>query len=61
MACEDWPCCGHGTDANGQPDCPSRDAKGREVWRCTECGRKLSRTATSSICPKCMRRIGWSE
>jgi hypothetical protein len=46
MACEDYPCCGH------EPgDCP--DSSGR--MKCVECGKRLPRTATSSICAKCQR------
>ena len=49
--CEDFPCCGH------EPgDCPSRRRDGSEVWTCVECGKKLPRKATSSICAKCQRR-----
>lgn len=48
--CEDFPCCGH------EPgDCPSRRRDGSEVWRCVECGGKLPRSASSSICERCMR------
>lgn len=57
--CEDYPCCGH---ASG--DCPDHDSKGREVWRCVECGRKLARNASSSICVRCVRRLerlGWPD
>jgi hypothetical protein len=50
MACEDFPCCGHQAG-----DCPSRDTQGREVWRCIECGGRLPRRATSSICQRCLR------
>lgn len=46
--CEDYPCCGH--EAN---DCP--DSQGR--MKCVECGRRQSKTATSSICPKCIQAI----
>lgn len=57
--CEDFPCCGH---TNDDP-CPDHDAKGREVWRCCECGKRLPRNAASSICAKCTRRMErrWSE
>jgi hypothetical protein len=54
MACEDFPCCGH-----ERGDCP--DSKGR--MRCVECGKPLSKRATSSICPKClkaMNRRAWN-
>lgn len=50
--CEDYPCCGH---APG--DCP--DAQGRVT--CVECGKRLSPKATSSICPKCLRRMSRSD
>jgi DNA polymerase II large subunit len=50
--CEDYPCCGHSLG-----DCPTHDSKGREVYRCVECGKKLSRKATSSICAKCQKAI----
>lgn len=46
--CEDYPCCGH------EPgDCPDSDGR----MRCVECGKKLSKKATSSICPKCQKRM----
>jgi len=51
--CEDYPCCGHGTDQWGNPDCP--DSKGR--FKCVECGRPLLKTATSSICARCLRKM----
>jgi hypothetical protein len=57
--CEDYPCCGHAAG-----DCPEIDAKGREVWRCVECGKRLKAGATSSICPKCTRdlnRRAWGD
>jgi hypothetical protein len=44
--CEDYPCCGHESG-----DCP--DSSGR--MKCVECGKRLPRTATSSICAKCIR------
>jgi len=44
--CEDYPCCGHEAG-----DCP--DASGRMT--CVECGRRLSKKATSSICMTCER------
>jgi hypothetical protein len=46
--CEDYPCCGHEAG-----DCP--DSEGRMT--CVECGRKLSRKATSSICSRCLRSM----
>lgn len=51
--CEDFPCCGHGYDRNGNPDCP--DSQGR--FTCVGCGKRLSRKASSSICSKCQRRM----
>lgn len=48
MRCEDYPCCGHEAG-----DCP--DSSGR--MKCVECGKRLAKTATSSICPKCQRAI----
>jgi len=48
MACEDYPCCGHESG-----DCP--DSSGR--MKCVECGKRLPRTATSSICARCLRRM----
>lgn len=50
MACEDFPCCGHGPG-----ECPQTDRNGRPVYRCVDCGRPLRRSATSSICERCMR------
>lgn len=50
--CLDFPCCGH-----EQGDCPTIDSKGRERWRCTECGRQLPLKATSSICQPCQRSM----
>ena len=48
MPCEDYPCCGH-----ERGDCP--DSSGR--FGCVECGKRLSKRATSSICGKCQRRM----
>ena len=46
--CEDYPCCGH------EPgDCP--DSQGRMC--CIECGKRQPKTATSSICKPCQRRM----
>ena len=46
--CEDYPCCGH------EPgDCP--DSQGR--MSCVECGKRLPKTASSSICSACMKRM----
>lgn len=52
--CEDFPCCGH--EPGGCPD-----SKGR--FPCVECGGRLSKNATSSICARCMRaaRIRFNE
>lgn len=46
--CEDYPSCGHEAG-----DCP--DSQGRMT--CVECGERLSRRATSSICGRCLRRM----
>lgn len=56
--CEDFPCCGH---ASG--DCPSVDSRGRERYRCVECGKLLRAGAASSICPRCTKRLetAWSN
>jgi hypothetical protein len=51
--CEDYPCCGH---TDGDP-CPQRDSKGNIVARCCDCGRRLVRGATSSLCRGCMKRL----
>jgi hypothetical protein len=50
--CEDYPCCGHSAG-----DCPRVDSKGRERWKCVECGKELKLSAKSSICDKCMKRF----
>ncbi len=50
--CEDYPCCGHELG-----DCP--DDKGR--MKCVECGKRQPKTATSSICPKCLRAMQYRE
>lgn len=52
MTCEDYPCCGHELG-----DCSRIDKKGRERWRCVECGKELSLKAKSSICSKCQRKM----
>lgn len=57
MPCEDYPCCGH---TSGDP-CPKRDAKGRIIMTCCECGARLPRGARSSICEGCQRRMLNSE
>lgn len=46
--CEDYPCCGHESG-----DCP--DSSGR--MKCVECGKRLAKTATSSICVACLSRM----
>jgi transposase-like protein len=58
MPCEDYPCCGHDPG-----DCPRVDSKGRERWKCVECGKELSLKATSSICSKCLSKLRrrWSD
>jgi transposase-like protein len=53
--CEDFPCCGH-VNPDGSSDCPRTDSRGRERWKCVECGKELSLRATSSICSSCMGR-----
>ncbi len=51
--CEDYPCCGHTSD----DPCPDRDADGRIIPRCCECGKRLPRRATSSICATCQGKM----
>ncbi len=51
--CEDYPCCGH---TPGDP-CPERDKHGDIVPRCCECGKRMSKRATSSICASCQRKM----
>jgi len=54
MACEDYPCCGHGPAPYGDGGgCP--DSQGR--FKCVECGRKLAKNSSSAICPKCRARM----
>jgi len=53
MRCEDYPCCGH---TAGDP-CPDRDRAGRILARCVECSVRLHRSARSSICLPCQRRL----
>lgn len=53
MRCEDYPACGHGTNRFGQPDCPT--AEGR--WTCVRCGELLPKSATSSICHPCLKKM----
>lgn len=50
--CEDYPCCGHGPQGDGG-SCP--DKSGR--FGCVECGKKMPKTASSSICATCQRRL----
>ena len=50
--CEDYPCCGHGPAGDGGA-CP--DKSGR--FPCVECGARLPKSATSSICGKCQKRM----
>lgn len=50
MVCEDYPCCGHGPPPMGDGGgCP--DSEGR--FDCVTCGRKLPKSASSSICGRC--------
>lgn len=50
MACEDYPCCGHGPAPMGDGGgCP--DSEGR--FNCVLCGDKLAKKATSAICSRC--------
>ncbi len=51
--CEDFPCCGHGPVSTGGDGGGCPDASGR--FKCVTCGKRLPKTATSSICPKCQR------
>jgi len=54
MRCEDYPCCGHGPPPGGDGGgCP--DEQGR--FNCVECGRKLPKGASSSICDRCMPNV----
>lgn len=46
--CEDYPCCGHAA-----ADCPDKDGR----MRCVECGKKLAKNASSSICAACLKRM----
>jgi hypothetical protein len=46
--CEDFPCCGHESG-----DCP--DSQGRMT--CVECGKKLAKNVSSSICVACLQRM----
>lgn len=50
--CEDYPCCGHEAG-----DCP--DSSGRMT--CVECGKRLAKNATSSICAKCLRKMNFND
>lgn len=55
MPCEDYPCCGHGPISTGGDGGGCPDSEGR--FNCVECGGKLPRDATSSICMPCQRRM----
>ena len=56
--CEDYPCCGHGPPPLGDDGgCP--DSQGR--FNCVECGGKLPKRASSSICARCRNRVFSSE
>jgi hypothetical protein len=56
--CEDYPACGHGPAPYGDSGgCP--DASGR--FNCVMCGRKLAKTAPSSICAKCQKRMSHED
>ncbi len=50
--CEDYPCCGHGPAGDGGA-CPSKSGR----FPCVECGRKLPKNSSSSICDKCQQRM----
>ena len=54
MRCEDYPCCGHGTDQHGNPDCP--DSQGR--FTCVGCGKRLPKNSPDSYCNKCRHTRG---
>jgi hypothetical protein len=58
MACEDYPCCGHGPTSTGGDGggCPEIDDEGRQRWRCLECGEIMPPRAPSSICYGCRNR-----
>ena len=56
MRCEDYPCCGHGPAGDGGA-CP--DKSGR--FPCCECGKKMPKNASSSICAACLRRMARRE
>lgn len=52
--CEDYPCCGHGPPPLGDGGgCPDEDG----CFNCVECGRKLPREASSSLCGECQDEI----
>lgn len=46
--CEDYPCCGH---SNGE--CPNSD----DTFNCCQCGKKLKKDTTSSLCNRCIQRV----
>jgi hypothetical protein len=51
--CEDYPCCGHGPAPHGDGGgCP--DSRGR--FECVLCHARMRAGATSSICPRCLKR-----
>ncbi len=54
--CEDYPCCGHGPAGDGGA-CP--DSSGR--FPCVECGKRMPKNASSSICAKCLRRMSHGD
>lgn len=51
MACEDYPCCGHGPESTGGDGGGCPDADGR--FNCVLCGDKMKRGQTSAICDGC--------
>ena len=57
MPCEDYPCCGHGTNEHGMPDCP--DSNGQ--FTCVCCGKNLLENTTSSICRKCTNKKAYND
>ena len=50
--CEDYPCCGHGPQGDGGA-CPDKNGR----FGCVECGRKMPKNASSSICGSCQKRM----
>jgi len=54
MRCEDYPCCSHGPPPLGDGGgCP--DSQGR--FNCVDCGRKLPKGNSSSLCNNCITRM----